>query len=64
MLTVSKVHTNMQAGDARVRGVDVKVLLEQHIGLRAYYPAMEDFYESLYDRDIGNARCPWMPLKV
>jgi hypothetical protein len=23
------------------------VLLEQHIGLRAYYPAMEDFYESV-----------------
>jgi hypothetical protein len=26
---------------------ELKVLLEQHIGLRAYYPAMEDFYESV-----------------
>jgi hypothetical protein len=25
----------------------LKVLLEQHIGLRAYYPATEDFYESV-----------------
>jgi len=25
----------------------LKVLLEQHIGLRAYYPAMEEFYESV-----------------
>ena len=26
---------------------ELKVLLEQHIGLRAYYPATEDFYESV-----------------
>jgi hypothetical protein len=26
---------------------ELKVLLEQHIGLRAYYPATEEFYESV-----------------
>jgi hypothetical protein len=26
---------------------ELKVLLEQHIGLRAYYPATEDFYDSV-----------------
>jgi hypothetical protein len=25
----------------------LKILLEQHIGLRAYYPAVEEFYQSV-----------------
>lgn len=41
----------MFASDANILPVPLaqklKVLLEQHIGLRAYYPATEDFYESV-----------------
>ena len=28
-------------------GAKLKIFLEQHIGLRAYYPATEEFYESV-----------------
>jgi hypothetical protein len=57
----------MFAGEAAILPVSLaaklKVLLEQHIGLRAYYPQWK-ISMSRYDRDIWNARCPWMPLKV
>jgi hypothetical protein len=47
----ARIISGMFASDANILPVPLaqklKVLLEQHIGLRAYYPATEDFYESV-----------------
>ncbi|WGJ15252.1 hypothetical protein QEV83_02820 [Methylocapsa sp. D3K7] len=47
----ARIIRSMFAGDLDMLPVPfaakLKVLLEQHIGLRAYYPATEDFYESV-----------------
>lgn len=42
----------------------LKVLIEQHIGLRAYYPQITAFYEDVRTGRLNKPRSPWMQSQV